>query len=113
MIILDEISMVSSKLIFHLKQRLIEIFRRGGNKLFAWIPLILCGDLYQLPPVSGKPIYIILDLWEMFRFAVVMEVLRQRGVNLLIHALSKICVGDVDESVNAILKEQFISPNHP
>ena len=42
-----------------------------------------------------------------------MEVLRQRGVNLLIHALSKICVGDVDESVNAILKEQFISPNHP
>ena len=49
----------------------------------------------------------------MFRFAVLTEVLRQRGVSLLIPVLSKICVRDVDEGVNAILKEQFISPNHP
>ena len=60
---------------FHLNQRLIEIFRWGSNKPFAGIPIILCGDLYQLSPVRGKPIYmsdqsvkgyITLDLWEMF-----------------------------------------------
>ena len=103
---------------FQLNQRLIEIFGCGSNKPFAGIPIILCGDLYQLPPVRGKPIYmssqlvkgyITLDLWEMFQSAELTEVMRGRGDNLLIHKLNKIRVDNVDESV-VILKERFISP---
>ena len=44
LIIIDEISMVSSELC-------------ESNKLFVGFPKILCGDLYQLPPVRRKPIY--------------------------------------------------------
>ena len=114
--------MVSSELFFQLNQRLVEIFGCGSNKPFAGIPMILYGDLYQLPPVRGKPIYlsnqsvkgyITSDLWEMFQFAELTEVMRQRSDNLLIHILHKIRVGNVEESVDAILKESFISPHHP
>ena len=57
--------------------------------------------------------YITLYLWEIFQFAELTEVMRQRGDNLLIHILNKIRVGSIDESVDAILKERFISQNHP
>ena len=57
LIIIDEISMVSNELFFQLNQRLIDIFRCGSNKPFAGIQMILRGDLYQLPPVRGKPVF--------------------------------------------------------
>ena len=104
-----------------MNQRLIEIVGCGNNKPFAGISMILFGDIYQLPPVGPKPIYmsnqsvkgyITLDLWEMFQFAEITEVMRQRSDNLLIHILNKILMGDVYERVDAILKEQFITPNH-
>ena len=87
LIIIDEISIVSSEIFFQLNQRLIEIFGCGSNKPFARIPMILCGDLYQLSPFRGKPIhmsnqsvkgYITLDFWEMFQFAELTEVMRWR-----------------------------------
>ena len=113
--------MVSSELFFHLNQKLIEISGCESNKPFVGIAMILCADLYQLPPVTGKPIYMLnqsvkgyitLDLWEMFQFPEITEVMRQRGYNLLIHILNKIRVGNIDESADAILKEQFMSQNH-
>ena len=51
LIIIDEISIVPSKLLFQVHQRLIEIFESPSNILFAGKSVILCGDLYQLPPV--------------------------------------------------------------
>ena len=53
--------------------------------------------------------YITLDLWEIFQFAELTEVMRQKGDNLLIHILNKIRVVNIDESVDAILKERFMS----
>ena len=53
--------------------------------------------------------YITLDLWEVFQFAELTEVMRQKGDNLLIHILHKIRVVNIDESVDAILKERFMS----
>ena len=108
LIIIGEISMVYNELLFQLNRRLIKIFGCESNRPFAGIPMILCGDLYQLPTVRGKPIYmfnrsvkgyITLDLWEMFQFAELTEVIRQRGDNLLIHTLNKICLGNVNESL--------------
>ena len=108
LIIIDEISMVSSELC-------------ENNKPFVGIPKILCGDLYQLPPVRGKPIYmsnqsvkgyITLDLWKIFQFVELTEVMRQKGENLLIHILNKIRVANISKSVDAILKEQSMSQNH-
>ena len=53
LIIIDEISMVPSKLLFQVHQRLIEIFESSSNIAFAGKSVILCGDLYQLPPVRA------------------------------------------------------------
>ena len=55
-IILDEISMVLSVLLYQVHQRLNEIFEVSTNLPFARLPALVCGDLYQLPPVKGAPI---------------------------------------------------------
>ena len=122
LIIIDKISIVISELFSQLNQRLIEIFGCGISKPFARIPMILCGDLYQLSTVRRKLIYnksnqsvksyITSDLWGMFQFPELSEVIGQRGDSLLIHILNKTRVDDVDEAVYVILKEQFISPNY-
>ena len=77
--IIDEISMVSSMLLYQVNQRLNEIFGYSDQLPFAGLPVIVCGDLYQLPPVRGLPIYIrsttsiksllTLDLWQKLKMA--------------------------------------------
>ena len=56
-IIIDEISMVSNKLLLYIHQRLTEIFGTTNNAPFAGISIIACGDFYQLPPIQAKPVY--------------------------------------------------------
>jgi len=51
-LIIDEISMVSNKLLLHIHQRLVEIFGCSEEKLFAGISIIACGDFYQLTTAS-------------------------------------------------------------
>ena len=48
-IITDNISMVSNRLLLRIHQRLVEIFGCSPNIPFAGVSLILCGDFYQLP----------------------------------------------------------------
>ena len=56
-LIIDEISMVSSVLFFRVNQPLTEISRYLGKEPFAGLPVIVCTDFYQLPPVKGSPVY--------------------------------------------------------
>ena len=55
MIIIDEISMVSNKLMLYIHQRLVDIFGYAENSSvpFAGITMIFVGDLYQLPPKTN------------------------------------------------------------
>ena len=50
-IILDDISMVSNKLLLNVHQRFVEIFGCSPDISFAGISVIACGDFYQLPPI--------------------------------------------------------------
>ena len=86
LVIIDEISMVSSILLQQLNQRLQEIFG-CENETFAELPVIASGDLYQLPPVNDTPIFnskssvnglLTQDLWRMFCIAELTEVMQQR-----------------------------------
>ena len=88
LIIIDEISVVSSVLFFQVNKRLTEIFRYSGKEPFAGLPVIVCGDFYQLPPVKGSPVYssaisikrfFALDLWKKFQIVELTKVMRQRG----------------------------------
>ena len=57
LIIIDEISMVSSVLFYQVHQRLYEILACATELPFAELPVMFCGDLYQLSPVRATPIY--------------------------------------------------------
>jgi ATP-dependent exoDNAse (exonuclease V) alpha subunit len=52
MLIIDEISMMSDTLLDLISEYLSRI--RGKSQPFGGVQVILCGDLYQIPPVNGK-----------------------------------------------------------
>ena len=56
-IIIDEIYMVSNELLFYVDLRLNEIFGSVNNDPFTGITVVVVGDLLQVPPVRGCPVY--------------------------------------------------------
>ena len=55
LLIIDEISMVSSILIAKIRNRLQECM--CSNKEFGGVSILVLGDLLQLPPVKAAPIF--------------------------------------------------------
>ena len=55
MIIIDEVSMVSSLNLAYIHLRLEELF--GGDTWFGCKNVLFVGDILQLPPVNGSPIF--------------------------------------------------------
>ena len=117
-IIIDEISMVSNKLLLHMHQRLLDIFGYANNcdKPFAGLTIIVVGDFYQLPPVLQRPVFAdyydeifnIYHLWKVFKMCELTEVMRQRGDTRLINLLNNVRVGKLTESDKDLLKSRFI-----
>ena len=56
-IIIDEISMVSNDLLFHIHLQLVESFGCPNNTPFAGLSITVVGDFLQLPPVRAQPVY--------------------------------------------------------
>ena len=54
-IVIDEVSMVSSLNLAYIHLRLNELF--GGNDWFGSRNMIFVGDLLQLQPVNGSPVF--------------------------------------------------------
>ena len=118
MVIIAEFLMVSSDLFFKINARLLEIFMCSTTVEFAGLTVALVADLLQLPPVMGKPVYVNVDdcdslerhlalnLWHMFQFAELTEIMRQREDAKFIDLLNKIRVGNVD--VQKQIRERFI-----
>ena len=52
-----------------------------------------------------------MDLWNIFKFAELTEVMTQRGDMEFIEFLNKIRVGNLDESVQTCLKAIFVKEN--
>ena len=74
-----------SVLFYQVHQRLNEIFGVSTDLPLAGLPVLVCGDLYQLPPVKGAPIYsstdnikvyLSLELWNNFKIIELTEVMR-------------------------------------
>ena len=65
-LIIDEISMVSSFKFTYISRRLQEIF--GSSDAFGGFNVIVVGDLHQLKPIKGKPIYTNHILWRIFHY---------------------------------------------
>ena len=121
LIIIDEISMVSSDLFLRIHNRLLEIFDCKTGEPFAGIPILVCGDFYQLPPVKGSPVYLLTDdrleklqsyeLWQMFKLIELTEIMRQKDDIEFIELLNKVRIGNVDADVERSLKARFQDKN--
>ena len=104
MVIINDISMVSSDLFFKINAELLEIFICSTETEFAGLIVILVDDLLQLPPVKGKPVYatadgcasleghLPLNLWRVLQFGELIEVMRLRDDTKFIDLLNKIRV---------------------
>ena len=118
-IVIDEISMVSGKLLYQVHRRLNEIFHPLQDIPFGGKAVLVFGDFYQLPPVQGKAVlmfdetntsdrFLMLDLWRKFRLVELTEIMCQRGNAKFIELLNNIRVGTINTSIDDILKAHFI-----
>ena len=55
LIIIDEMSMISSDMLYNIHHRLCDIL--GSKNIFAGRGMVLVGDLFQLKPVHGRFIF--------------------------------------------------------
>ena len=55
LIIIDEVSMLSSLTLVYIHLRLEELF--GGDQWFGSMNILFFGDLLQLPPVNGSMVF--------------------------------------------------------
>ncbi|XP_033847315.1 uncharacterized protein LOC117393232 [Periophthalmus magnuspinnatus] len=81
LVIIDEISMVSHKLLTYIHGRLRQIKQRGDVSPFGNVSLIAVGDFYQLPPVMAKGLYtnnLPVNFWSSFKMAELKTIVRQK-----------------------------------
>ena len=117
--IIDEISMVSNDLLFHIHLRLLEVFSYPNNTPFAGLSIIAVGDFLQLPPVRAKPVYAeyndswqkFLSLWNLFEISELSEVMRQRGDGNFIDLLNHVRIAELNYSDVSLLRSKFSKPN--
>ena len=58
LIIIDEMSLVSSDMLYKIDAKLKEIFHLRKELPFAGVGIVLVGDLLQIPPVKAKYIFL-------------------------------------------------------
>ena len=95
LLIIDEVSMVSTKLLNTIHCRLQQIKRPSQpNSVFGNISVLAVGDFYQIPPISGKSLVSVnkslTDLWCLFSIWTLHEVVRQRGDDKFTEMLNRI-----------------------
>ena len=122
MIIIDEISMVKSDMLYQLDLRLQEITQK--NVPFGGISIFVFGDLMQLKPVMGNYIfedprhedYIQSHLanprWQLFDCLILEKNHRQGKDKAYADLLNRVRVGKHTEDDIKILEERVRSSNH-
>lgn len=105
-LIIDEISMVSRNLFYKAHTIVLEIFTPPTLIPFAGLSIAILGDFLQLPSVRGKSKYALvsdhermegflkLDLWNVFKFVELTEIMRQTRDTEFIELLNKIRLGN-------------------
>lgn len=113
-LIIDEISMMTCELFEKLDQ-IARILRSqlGGSQLgtlpFGGLQLILCGDFFQLPPVSSDKYLFESDLWNNISLQTVYlhTIERQSDDKEFQYVLNNIRYGFTDDHINKILQSRM------
>ena len=129
LLICDEASMIDCKKLRKIHERLCMIKKADiAGSPFANVSILLVGDLYQLPPVCGSPIYrplprrcnSVSDLsptfWEDFLFHELNQIMRQKdhGFAMLLNSIRQ-CQprADSDEDMKLKAREITVDEDDP
>ena len=118
-IIIDEISMVGSHLLYHIHRRLEEIKGSDGQgSTFGDITMIAVGDLYKLPPVGKAYVFdhpadakLQDPLWYQFQLAELTQIMRQKDDAMFAQLLNHVRTASCSKDDIALLKSREISPD--
>ncbi|XP_053398286.1 ATP-dependent DNA helicase PIF1-like [Mercenaria mercenaria] len=101
-VVIDEISMVSDRMLTVISRRLTEI--SGNNLPSGGFNIILFGDFFQIRPVSGLYAFCNRVLWELFKPLFLRENVRQNKDLRFIHLLNRARVGLLTQDDIELLK---------
>ena len=116
-IIIDEILMVSTNLLYYIHLRLNEIFGTTDIEPFADLTILAVGDFFQLPSVGGSPVYAeykktwqnLNSLWKLFMFELI-EVMRQRGDSQLMDLLNNVRTANLNSHNINMIRSRITQP---
>ena len=125
LIIIDEMSLVSSDMFYKLDAKLKEIFHLKKKTPFGGVGIMLVGDLLQIPPVTGRYIfrppkntiyrtaYDLLHLWELFEPWILTHNHRQGASCEWANTLNRFRMGIVlDDDLKALQDRETNDPHH-
>ena len=117
LLIIDEMSMVKSDLIYQLHLRLCEIKQNSSH--FGGVAVVLCGDLMQLRPIKAnwifdeprgedfKDSYELQSLWELFKPVELKHNHRQGNDRIYADLLNRVRVGKMTRADLNILRSRL------
>ena len=121
---IDEVSMLLNLNLVYIHLRLEELFGGSGDEYFGSMNMLFVGDILQLPPVTGSPVFQKLcnkliasrmgsiasvNIWKdtiVYNELTVNE--RQKKDGLFVNILDKVCRGSPSPKSMECLKEQVI-----
>ena len=117
-IIIDEISTVSSQTLNFINTRLQQL--TGTSADFGGLSVIAVGDLYQLKPVTGSWIFLDLDkessslarnLWkDLFKLYELVDIMRQKDDLQFAQLLNRLRLNELTDKDQDTLQTRLISP---
>ena len=121
MVIIDEVSMVSNKMLLYIHQRLKEIFDTPDHVFFGGKCVVAVGDFFQLPPVNDLPVFAsyrneLLNLchpWSEFTMIELTEIMRQKEDKTFLELLNRIRIGQCYDEDVELLRSRIRTPTEP
>lgn len=120
LIIMDECSMIGTKMFTQINERLVQVF--GRNEWFGGISVIVVGDMNQLPPVADQKIFVqsryvnntalealigpLSKLWEPFEIFELTQIMRQKDEKDFIIALNNLASETMTDADVQLIKSR-------
>ena len=113
--------MVSNMKLLFIHQRLKDIFGTPEYSLFAGKAIIAVGDLFQLPPCKGKPVFAeyskdlfnLCHPWREFTIFELTGIMRQKMTTAFAELLNRLRTGTFCDNDLQILKSRVITTDNP
>ena len=102
-IIIDEISMVSAELLQYISSIFSQI--KSNSIPFGGVPVLLLGDLAQLPPINGTPVFKA-AIWKEF-FPIFLTTPHRQGQDIQFYQLlQELRVGQLSEFSRTLIQQK-------